>query len=112
MYTFGFNSIDEAANSSAIAVGISVQSEQIAATGISLALVVMSNDPTFSTLPSCSLSAMGGRVTYSITRPASIASTERLITSISTINSTQKTTSAVVQFDKGRWRVLRTYFAS
>lgn len=109
LYTFGFNSADESSSKLAVSVAQSVQTEQIAQTGVSLALVNMGNNASFTSLSPVSITVMGGSVTYS----ASLVGSETKIISTASMvsGSVTKTvrTTSYAQFNKGRWRVTRSY---
>jgi hypothetical protein len=111
-YITAFNSADEATGTIASNAAISAQTEQLAQTGVSMALITMGNNSSIEYFNERSLSTMGGRVTFSANHPATLSSSERLITSRGVISSTQVEATAVIHFDKGRWRIERIYFSS
>lgn len=111
-YVSAFNSADEATSTIASNAAMTAQTEQLAQTGVSMALLSMANNSSIENLNERSLSTMGGRVTFSANHPATLSSSERLITSRGVISSTQVEATAVIHFDKGRWRIERIYIAS
>lgn len=113
LYTFGLNSADENQCKQALSVAQSVQTEQIAESGISLALVYMGNNSAILSFSPITKSTMGGTVAYSASHPASLSLTEREIVSTATMVCGTATVcvkkTAIVHFDKGLWRIIRTY---
>ena len=109
LYMFGFNSVDETTNSLAYTAAERTQSEQLARSGVMLALLYMGSNSSITSFSPRSQSTMGGTVTYSASNPATLSSSERLITSRGVINSTQMETTAVVQYKDGRWQIERMY---
>lgn len=109
LYLFGFNTVDETTSNLTYTVTEKTQSEQLAHTGVMLALLYMGSSSSISSFDTRSQSTMGGTVTYSASHPGTLSSSERLITSRGVINSTQMEATAVVRYSKGRWRVVKTY---
>ncbi len=113
LYSFGLNSADEMQSKESLSTAQSIQTEQIAVSGISLAVAYMGNNSTITSFSPITKSTMGGIVTYSASNPASLSSTEREIVSTATMvcgsATMQVKTTAVVQFNKGLWRITRLY---
>lgn len=108
LYIFGFNSADETTSKLAYTSAVKAQAEQLAQTGVSMALINLGSSSA-ATISSASKSTMGGTVSYSATD----LSGQRKITSNATIgsgdNAVTVTTTSIASFDKGRWRIQRTY---
>ena len=116
LYTFAFNNSDETTSTLAYSAGKQTQAEQLANTGVSLALVKLANyNPSyyysrthFSTKTSTGLK---GTVTYNATVESGLSSDERQIVATGTLNGTTVTVTAIVHYDTGRWRVERTFIS-
>lgn len=110
LYTFGFNSADDASSKLAVASAVSVQAEQLSQTGVSMALVVMGNNASTKSIASTQKTVMGGTVTYTAvpygSSESQITSTAVIVTGAET--KTIKTTS-IANYNKGRWRISRSY---
>lgn len=111
LYVFGFNSADEVTSKVSYTAAVTTQAEQLAQTGVSMALLKLGSVSSAS-LTTQSKTTMGGTVTYDA-QQGSLSSDQRTITSSATIgtsaNAVTVTVKSVVHFDKNRWRVLRTY---
>ncbi len=109
LYISGFNTADDASSNLAVSSAVSVQTEQIAQSGVSLALVRMGNNNTYTAF-STQKTTMGGTVTYSASK---LPSSESQIISIATLVSGSKTTTvkttSIASFEKGLWRISRTF---
>ncbi|MDD8017352.1 MAG: hypothetical protein PHP42_03150 [Bacteroidota bacterium] len=106
LYSLGFNSTDESTSKAAYETANTVQAEHIARAGLSMALVSMGGNQTVGSSAS-SLSMMGGTVTYTVSTP--LPSSERQITSTATLNTSKVTVTAIVNYDKNRWRIERVF---
>lgn len=106
-YTVSFNAADEANFSTALSVATEVQAEQLAKTGVSLALQRFGSNLAMYTISSTSVTTMGGNVTYSASRPASFPLTQTEVIATGTYNGVQVQTTAVFHQYGGRWKLLR-----
>jgi hypothetical protein len=82
-----------------------IQAEQIARTGISLAMTKMGANPLAHTYTNISASVLNGSVTYSATGTAS----QSEITSTATFNDKTVVVKATFVFYNNRWRVSRLF---
>ncbi|MFA6456793.1 MAG: competence type IV pilus minor pilin ComGG [Bacteroidota bacterium] len=93
-------------NSTAVeAVANAVQAEQLARTGVSLAVTAMADNAAKSALGQQTVSFTNGTVTY---QAWIFSGTQSKITSTGTFNGKTVTMTAVVTFERNRWRVLRS----
>ena len=106
-YTVSFTAADESNFSSALTVASETQAEQLAKTGMSLALQRFANNLTMYTISSTTVTTMGGTVTYSASRPASFPLTQTQVIATGTYNGVQVQTTAVFHQYGGRWKLLR-----
>ena len=118
LYTFAFNNTEETTSKLAYTAGNQTQAEQLAKTGVCLALLSLKDydpsvnfDSTYFTTQS--QETMGGSVDYNATVETGLASDERQINSIGTIGSgdteMQVTMTAIVHYTSGRWEIERSY---
>jgi hypothetical protein len=107
MYTVSFNSADGASFDLAAKTATTVQAEQIARTGISLALAKMANTPSSATSNTINVSVMGGTVNCTV--PAFNSGSQYLITSTGIFNGKNVVVKAVFVYTNNRWRVNRIY---
>ena len=112
---FGFNNADETTSKLAYSVGYQSQAEQLANTGVSMALVKLANYGTSdsrSEFSTKTATVNKGTVSYDATQ-GSLPSDQRQISSTATVTSAEGTVSytatAIVHYNKGRWRVIRVY---
>lgn len=112
VFTVNFNSLDSASFDSAISTMSTTQAEQLARTGLSLALAYMADDVGTYSYGEQTLSTMGGTVTYNADRPASFSSTQSQVVAVGTFNGKQVTMTALFQFYGGRWKIVRIYTES
>jgi hypothetical protein len=117
LYTLSFNTADEATSKIAYTAGNKAQAEQLARTGVYLAQLKLYNySPStwyqypYTYFGTQNRSTMGGSVSYSAAIQPSLASNERQIVATGTIGTTQVTAKVIVQYDKGRWRTVRSYY--
>ena len=106
-YTVSFTAADESNFSSALTVASETQAEQLAKTGMSLALQRFANNLTMYTISSTTVTTMGGTVTYLASRPASFPLTQTQVIATGTYNGKQVQTTAVFHQYGGRWKLLR-----
>jgi len=106
-YTVSFTAADETNFSSALTVATETQAEQLAKTGVSLALQRFANNLTMYTIGSTTVTTMGGTVSYSASRPASFPLTQTQVIATGTYNGVQVQTTAVFHQYGGRWKLLR-----
>ncbi|MCK9407499.1 MAG: hypothetical protein WCX28_13485 [Bacteriovoracaceae bacterium] len=103
-YTVSFYQAERTNSITVEAVANTVQAEQLARTGISLALSKMGDKystPNFSE----NVTMSGGTIEYSAVRLGS----QSTITSTATFNSREISMTALFTFDRGRWRITRIY---
>ncbi len=110
MYTISFTAADRNNSSIAESVANSIQAEQIARTGISLAMTKMGG--TYST-STCSYtdqnaSVMNGSVVYSASQ-TDLPSSQSQVTSTGTFAGKTVTIKAVFSYERNRWRIIRMY---
>ena len=103
-YTVGFGVADESNFALATQVATQVQAEQIARTGISLALANMANVNTKNTFSNSAI-VLNGNATYTAIGNTS----QSVITSIGLFNKKSVTVKAVVVYSNNRWRISRIY---
>lgn len=108
-YTVSFRSTDETNFANALGNSTIAQIDQIAKTGISLALMTMGGDSSASTISQRKVSVLGGSVTISANRPVSLPLSQSQVIATGEMNGRQIQTTAVVQFHGGRWKVLKVY---
>ncbi len=108
MYTVGFTSADRNNSSIAESVANSIQAEQIARTGISLAMTKMGGSFAISSYANQNASVMNGSVVYSASQ-AGLPATQSQVTSTATFAGKTVTIKAVFSYDRNRWRVIRMY---
>ncbi|MEW5799428.1 MAG: hypothetical protein AB1728_10535 [Bacteroidota bacterium] len=108
-YTISFNRADETNLSTALKSVSAAQAEQLARTGMSLALAYMADDPALYSFSTRSLTTMGGTVEYASSRPASFSATQSEVRATGTFNGNQVVMTAVFHYYGGRWKVLRVY---
>lgn len=108
-YTVSFTAADETNFSSALTVATESQAEQLAKTGISLALQRFANNLAMTSIGTTNVSTMGGSVVYSASQPVSFPATQTQVVSTGTYNGVTVETTAVFHQYGGRWKVLRVY---
>ena len=110
MYTVSFTSADRSNSTIAESVANSIQAEQIARTGISLAMTKMGGINSSSTREygNQNASVMSGSVVYSASQAGLPASQSQVISS-GTFAGKTVTIKAVFSYDRNRWRVIRMY---
>ncbi|HAP36451.1 MAG TPA: hypothetical protein DCQ28_11100 [Bacteroidetes bacterium] len=108
MYTVGFTSADRNNSSIAESVANSVQAEQIARTGISLAMTKMGGSSSINSYTDQNASVMNGSVVYSAS-PAGLPASQSQVTSTGTFSGKTVTIKAVFSYERNRWRVIRMY---
>ena len=116
LYTFAFNNSDETVSKLAYTAGNQTQAEQLAKTGLSLALLKLysynpSTNYSYTYFSTQNASSMGGSVTYKASVVSGLASDERQVVATGTIGNTTVTVTAVVHYNSGRWRIERTYLS-
>lgn len=109
LYTVSFISADESNFSNALQVSSTLQSEQIAKSGLALALAGLGNDISKTSIPASEVTISGGVLSYSASRPASFPLTQTQVVSTGQFNGEQVQMTAVFHFQGGRWKVLRVY---
>ena len=112
VYVINFNSVDTTILDSALSTASTAQAEQLARTGLSLALAYMADNSATYSFSERSLSTMGGSVTYSADRPASLPASQSQVVAVGTFNGKQITMTAVFQYYGGRWKIARIYTES
>jgi len=108
MYTVGFTSADRNNSSIAESVANSIQAEQIARTGISLAMTKMGGSSSINSYTDQNASVMNGSVVYSAS-PAGLPASQSQVTSTGTFSGKTVTIKAVFSYERNRWRVIRMY---
>ena len=109
MYTLSFSEADKANSTQAATVASSIQAEQLARTGVSLAMTKMGTNSAMFSYSDQSSSVMNGTVVYSASRPAGFPASQSQITSTGTFNGKTLTITAVCSYDRGRWRIVRLF---
>ncbi len=110
MYTVSFTAADRNNSSISESVANSIQAEQIARTGISLAMTKMGGTYSSSTYSytNQNASVMNGTVVYSASQTG-LPSSQSQVTSTGTFSGKTVTIKAVFSYDRNRWRVIRMY---
>ncbi len=110
MYTVGFTAADRNNSSISESVANSIQAEQIARTGISLAMTKMGGTYSSSTYAytNQNASVMSGTVVYSASQTG-LPSSQSQVTSTGTFSGKTVTIKAVFSYDRNRWRIIRMY---
>ncbi|MFA6468600.1 MAG: hypothetical protein WCW35_06870 [Bacteroidota bacterium] len=106
MYNVSFYQADRLNSTAVEAVANAVQAEQLARTGISIAVTTMADDVSKNTLGQQTVSFTNGTITY---QAWILSGTQSKVTSTGTFNGKTVTMKAVVSFERNRWRVLRSY---
>lgn len=109
VYTVNFSGADQANFARALEVSSSLQSEQLATAGVSLALTELGSDAAKSAISVRRVSMLGGTVTISAERPASFPASLTQVVSTGLFNNEQVRITTVMQYHGGRWKVLRTF---
>lgn len=109
-YVIGFNSMDNTSFNSALAASSKAQAEQLARTGISLALNYMGSDNAMSTYSQKSLTTMGGTASYQASN-SGLPTTQSQVVCVGTYNGKTVTMTATFHYYGGRWKILRIYTA-
>ena len=105
MYTVSFDAAHQSNFDLAAKTATSIQAEQIARTGISLAMTKMGGNSSIYSYSDVSASVMGGSVVYSATGTSS----QSQVTSTATYNGKTIVVKAVFTFYHNRWRISRLY---
>ncbi len=105
-YTISFYESDRVNSVSVEAVTNSVQAEQLARTGIAIAMEKMGANGTLKSFPTESVTMTDGTISYSA---ASISATQSRITSTALFNGRTISVTAIFSYDRGRWRMIRSY---
>ena len=108
MYTVSFTAADRNNSSIAESVANSIQAEQIARTGISLAMTKMGSSFATSSYTNQNASVMNGSVVYSASQTG-LPTSQSQVTSTATFAGKTVTIKAVFSYDRNRWRVIRMY---
>ena len=107
MYTVSFDAAHQSNFDLAAQTATMIQAEQIARTGIALAMTKMGGVNTTNTFSDVSASVSSGTVKYS----ASGNTSQSQITSIATFNNKTVVVKATFVYYHNRWRVNRMYVA-
>ena len=112
MYTVSFTAADRNNSSISESVANSVQAEQIARTGISLAMTKMGGTYSSSTreYTNQTASVMNGSVVYSASG-TDLPSSQSQVTSVGTFSGKTITIKAVFSYERNRWRIIRMYIS-
>ena len=105
-YTISFGLADESNFQLSLNTVNAIQAEQIARTGISLAMTKMGGNSLTHTFSGVTASVMSGAVVYSAT---STSSTQSQIISTGTFNGKTIVVKAVFSYDRNRWRIIQMY---
>jgi hypothetical protein len=105
-YTVSFYRADRTNGTTVEAVANTVQAEQLARTGISMALSMMGNDLAAITLAPQNAALSSGNISF---QAAPISASSSKITSTAVFNGRTITMTAVFTYDRGRWRITRAY---
>jgi hypothetical protein len=106
-YTVSYNAADEANFSAAFVVATESQAEQLAKTGVSLALQKFANNLSINTIAQTEVITMGGKITYSASRPASFPLNQTQVVAIGYYEGRSIKSTAVFHQYGGRWKLLR-----
>lgn len=109
VYTVNFSGVDQANYSRALEVSSTLQSEQLATAGVSIALTELGSDASKSSISTRRVTMLGGTVTISAERPLSYPATLTQVVSTGLFNNEQVRITSVMQYNGGRWKVLRTF---
>ena len=110
LYALGFSNADQAILTIAQNQAYHDEARQIANVGVRFAIGDAGSNSASTNLPFGTVnSLMGGIVTYTSDRPASMAATQMRVTSTSTYNTFQVTMVAVLQYNGVKWTLLRIY---
>ena len=105
MYILAFNRADESMFQTSMHLVNTVQAEQLVNTGIAIGLGDMGNNA-LEPNHSATVKNLGdGSVTYTITRTGTTAT----IFATSTYYGITQSATCYVNYDRGRWRKIRTY---
>lgn len=105
-YTISFYNAERTSSTTVEAVANTVQAEQLARTGISLALVQLGDNSAVNSFTEKTASLSSGTISYSAT---GLTATTTQITSSAEFNGRTITMSAVFTYNNGRWRITRIY---
>ena len=108
MYTVSFTSADRNNSSIAESVANSIQAEQIARTGVSLAMTKMGGSSSINSFTDQNASVMNGSVVYSASQ-SGLPASQSQVTSTGTYFGKTVTIKAVFSYERNRWRVIRMY---
>lgn len=108
-YTLSFNSTNEANFSNALSVASSLQTEQLARTGLALSLQKLGNNPAVYSFAEETLQMNNGTITYQANRPVGFPATQTQVVSTALFNNQEVTMTAVYHFQNGRWKILKVY---
>ena len=107
-YTISFGLADESNFQLSLNTVNAIQAEQIARTGISLAMTKMGGNSLTHTYTDVDASVMSGSVVYSATRTSPTSSQSQIV-STGTFNGKTIVVKAVFSYDRNRWRIIQMY---
>ncbi len=108
MYTISFGVADESNFQLSTNTANTIQAEQIARTGIALAMTKMGSNSLMNSYSGTTAIVMSGNVVYSAS-PTGLPASQSQITSTGTFNGKTVTMKAVFSYDRNRWRIIRMY---
>ncbi|MHB1049926.1 MAG: hypothetical protein ACYC09_07600 [Bacteroidota bacterium] len=107
LYTVSYNAADETNFSAALVVASETQAEQLAKTGVSLALQKFANNLSLYTIAPTTVTTMGGTITYSASRPAAFPLNQTQVVATGYYEGRSIKSTAVFHQYGGRWKLLR-----
>lgn len=107
-YTVSFYQADVLNSSTVEAVANNVQAEQLARSGVSLAMAAMADDGAMTSFAEQSVNASNGTIEY---KAEALTATTSKITSTGTFNGKTVTVTAVFNYNDGRWRYQQVYLS-
>ncbi len=110
MYSVSFTAVDKTNSSIAESAANVIQAEQIARTGISLAMTKMGGVYSLATRSYSNQTAtlMGGTVVYSASH-LGLPASQSQVTSTGTFSGKTVTITAVFSYERNRWRIIRMF---
>lgn len=108
-YTVSYNAADEANFSAALVVATETQAEQLAKTGVSLALQKFANNLAMNTIAPTTVTTMGGTITYSANRPATFPLNQTQVIALGYYEGRTVKSTAVFHQYGGRWKLLHVF---
>jgi hypothetical protein len=108
LYALGFNAADQAVYNVGRSEAFHDQARQIAYVGMRFSMGDMGSNSS-PAIPSGAVNLIGGSVTYTGDRPASLATSQVRVTSVGTYNGYTVTIVAILQYNGVKWVTQRVY---